>query len=65
MLHFLGEQRGAVHLDQAQYAMGGVQQIGALLQQHFLVGTFRISLERRAGVVERGGQFLGHNMQSL
>jgi len=33
MLHFLGEQRRAVDLDQTQYPMGGMQLIGALLEQ--------------------------------
>ncbi len=65
MLHFLGEQRRAVHLDQAQYAVGGMQLVGALLEQRPLIGALGVGLERGARIVQGRRQFLGDDVQSL
>jgi hypothetical protein len=65
MLHFLGEQRRAVDFDQTQYAMGGMQLVGALLEQRPLVRAFGIGLERRARVVQRRRKFFGNDVQGL
>ena len=65
VLHLLGEQRGTVHLDQAQHPVRDMQVVSALFEQIPLFGTFRIGLERFACVGERDRQFLGDQMQCL
>ncbi len=65
MLHLLGEQRRAVHLDQTQDAMRRVQQVTALLEQHALIRPFRERLERCPGIVQGCREFLGDEVQGL
>ena len=65
VFHLLGEQRRAVHLDQAQDAMRSVQLVGTFLEQRTLVRPFRVRLERGARIVQGRREFLGDDVQCL
>jgi hypothetical protein len=65
VLHFLGEKRRAVYLDQAQNTMGGMQLVGAFLEQCPLIRALGIGFERGPRVIQGRGQFLGDDVQSL
>ena len=65
VLHFFSEQRRAVHFDQTQYPMGGMQLVGALFEQRPLIRALGIALEGGPGVVQGRRQLFGDDVQSL
>jgi len=65
MFHFLGEQRRAIYLDQAQHPMGGMQLVCALLEQDPLVRALGVAFQRGTGVVQRRRELFGDDMQGL
>ena len=65
VLHLLGQQRGAVDLDESKHAVRKMQFVRAFRQQRGLVGAFGVSLQRYAGVEQRLRQFLGDDVQCL
>src|SRR5580704_2527808 len=65
VLHFLGEQRRAVDLEQAQHALHLVQVLRATLEQRHVVGLLDIILERTARLGERRGDLASDELECL
>ena len=65
MLHFLGEQRRAVDLDQSQDTMRRMQLVGAFFEKRPLIRAFGVGLQRGPGVVQGCRKFFGDDVQSL
>ena len=65
VLHFLGKQRRAIHLDYPEYATDLMQQFAATLQSTGCSGLFCICLSRLTGCAERDANLAGDHINRL
>ena len=65
VLHFLGQQRGAVDLHHAQGTLGHVQVVGAIVQRPAAVTPLDVLLQGLARILQGARQLLADPEQSL